>query len=140
MSIRRSPGRAPRRGAATVELALLLPFLVFMFVVAIDYCRVFYLTQIVCNCARNGAVYAGDPTAATQSPYASLDAAAKADAPADVQPNLTVSSTTTTDSTGTYVSVTVTCPFTTLTAYPGLPSQVTISRTCMARVAPAVPK
>jgi Flp pilus assembly protein TadG len=139
MSKPRSPGRAPRRGAATVELALLLPFLVFMFVVAIDYCRVFYLTQIVNNCARNGAVYLTDPVGASQSPYANVTAAAVADAPVNLQTQMTVTTTTSTDSTGTYTAVTVTCPFTTLTGYPGLPSQVTISRTCVARIAPIVP-
>jgi Flp pilus assembly protein TadG len=141
MSIRREPRRGPgRRAVAAVELALLLPFLMFVFLVAIDYCRVFYLTQVVDNCARNGAVYACDPVGASMSPYATLNDAAMADASPDIQANMTVTSTTTPDTTGTYVTVTVTCPFTTLTGYPGLPSQVIVSRSAEARVAPTVPK
>src|SRR3954451_8532118 len=52
--------RTRREGAATVELALLLPFLCFLFVVAVDYSRVFYFAVTVQNCARNGAYYASD--------------------------------------------------------------------------------
>src|SRR5919197_6524949 len=52
--------RQVRRGASTVELAILLPFLCFLFCVAIDYARVFYFALTVQNCARNGAYYASD--------------------------------------------------------------------------------
>src|SRR5947209_20034997 len=51
---------ASRRGAATVELAFVLPFLTVMFIMAVDYARVFYYAQIVENCARNGAYYASN--------------------------------------------------------------------------------
>src|SRR6266550_1682995 len=87
-------GGARRRGAAVVELALLL--------ITIDYCRLFYYSQIVTNCARNGGVYASDPFAAKQSPYADLTAAAKADASTDIQPDLHVNSSSGTDTNGTY--------------------------------------
>ena len=132
-------GRSPRRGAAVVELALLLPFLVFLLLIAIDYCRLFYYSQVVTNCARNGGVYASDPTTAAMSPYPDLTTAAKADASSDIQSQLTVTSQTGTDSSGNYAQVTVTYPFTTITNYPGIPSSVTITRTCTVRVAPAAP-
>src|SRR5580704_16799992 len=45
------------RAAATVELAILLPVLMFLFVVAVDYARIFYDAITVENCARNGAYY-----------------------------------------------------------------------------------
>ena len=139
--MRLCPPRKPaRRGAAVVELAIVLPIMVFLLLVGIDYCRLFFFSQIVCNCTRNGAVYVTDPYANFDSPYASLDAAAKADAPTDIQSQLTVTSTTGTDSIGSYTQVTVSYPFTTLTSYPGLPKTVTITRSAQVRVAPQVPK
>src|SRR5262245_12350435 len=51
---------ARRRAAATAELALLLPFLGFMFAVAVDYARIFYFGVTLENCARNGAYYASN--------------------------------------------------------------------------------
>ena len=56
------------------------------------------------------------------------------------QSQLTVTSTTGTDSIGSYTQVTVSYPFTTLTSYPGLPKTVTITRSAQVRVAPQVPK
>src|SRR5262249_3064330 len=58
-----------RRAAAAVELAVLLPFLMFLFVIAVDWSRVFYASVIVSNCARNGALSACDPTTQASSPY-----------------------------------------------------------------------
>jgi Flp pilus assembly protein TadG len=133
-------GRSPRRGAAVVELALLLPFLTFLLLIAVDYCRLFYYSQVVTNCARNGGLYASDPFLAAQSPYADLDTAAKADASPDIQSQLNVTSQSGSDSDGNYARVTVTYPFTTITNYPGIPSSVTITRTVQVRVAPAAPK
>src|SRR5262245_49516945 len=85
-------GRTPcRRGAAAVEAAILLPFLLFLFLVAVDYCRLFYFSQVVTNCARNGAAYLSDPVIAAQSPYPTVQEAAKADAPnAEVRGQLVV--------------------------------------------------
>ena len=50
--IRPIPPRAARRGAAVVELAVILPLLVFLFLVVVDYCRLFYFSQVVTGCAR----------------------------------------------------------------------------------------
>src|SRR5688500_15354232 len=47
-----------RRGAALVEMAIVLPFLTFAFLVALDYCRAFYTVQTVQNCAYAAALYA----------------------------------------------------------------------------------
>jgi Flp pilus assembly protein TadG len=46
-----------RHGVAAVELAILLPLLGFLFVIALDYSRIFYFTMVVTNCARSGAIY-----------------------------------------------------------------------------------
>jgi Flp pilus assembly protein TadG len=124
-----------RRGAATVELALLLPFLAFIFVIGVDYSRVFYYSVTVTNCARNGAAYGCQDTgkAADQT---GIQNAALADGSNLTAGQLSVSSTT--DS-STYVEVTASYPFTTLTRYPGVPSSITLTRVIRMRVAPAVP-
>ncbi len=128
-----------RRGAATVELAILLPVLAFLFLVAVDYCRLFHYSQIVDNCARNGAMWGSDPYGAAKSPYATVTDAAKADAPTAMQSSMTVSATTYTVTGGTEYEVTVTYPFKTLTSYPWIPSTVTLTRKCRVPVAPATP-
>src|SRR5262249_60271409 len=75
----RSPHRPARRAAASVELALLLPFLLFAFVAAVDFARIFYYTLTITNCARCGALYGSQgPDYATQT--ANIKAAALADA------------------------------------------------------------
>src|SRR5262245_40355387 len=86
-----------RRGAAVAELAIVLPLLAFLFLIAVDYCRIFYYSQIVANCARNGALYEGDAYAASRSLYADYDAAARADAPSPMNTELKVSKTTGSD-------------------------------------------
>src|SRR5579864_7443228 len=83
----RSPSR---RGVAAAELAILLPFLGLVLVLGVDFARIYYYYVAVTNCARNGALYAADPLAPTQSPYASLTAAAQADWPSGVTPLPTV--------------------------------------------------
>src|SRR6266404_2057375 len=110
-----------RRGVAAAELALLLPFLIFIFALAVDWSRLFYYSMIVDNCARNGAMYASDPYSLHQSPYSSITQAALADAP-DMSPQPTVTSTSGKESNGTsYVDCTVTYTFQTTTSVPGIP-------------------
>jgi Flp pilus assembly protein TadG len=134
-----SRGRGLRRGAAVVELALLLPFLTFLFLVAVDYCRLFYYSQTLASCARNGALYGSDPVATSQSPYADLKSAALADA-SNLTPAPDVSSTNGTDSGGNpYVEVTVSWTFQTITNYPGIPSTVNLQRKVRMRVSPNAP-
>src|SRR5581483_11838683 len=94
--------RAPRRGVAATELAILLPFLAAVFVIAVDWSRVFYYGIVLDNCARNGALYASDPYASGRSQYASMTAAALADAP-NLSPQPTVTSASGSDGYGSYV-------------------------------------
>jgi Flp pilus assembly protein TadG len=132
----RDRGNKERKATAAVELGFLLPILVFLFVVAVDYARVFYYTQVIENCARQGALYASDPKAPAANLYTSVKNAALADAK-NLTPQPTVTSTTGTDKTGNaYVAVTVTWQFNTLTGFPGIPNTVTISRTVQMRLAP----
>jgi hypothetical protein len=91
------------------------------------------------NCARNGALYASDPVAASQSPYTSTTQAALADA-SNLNPQPTVTSTNGVDSSGnSYVEVTVNWQFKTITNYPGVPNPVNLSRTVRMRIAPTTP-
>jgi len=135
----RIQSRRKERGAAAVELALLLPFLMFMFVLAIDYGRIFFFSVTITNCARAGAVWASDPFEQTESPYTTVAQAALAEAP-NFSPQPSVSSSYGTDSDGNpYVEVTVTGTFSTMTRYPGVPSSTTLTRRIRMRVAPDAP-
>src|SRR5437763_11979892 len=82
---------AARPGASAVELALVLPLLAAFFLFTVDFARLYYHYTIVTNCARAGALYAADPTAAAESPYADYKAAALADA-GDLAPPPSVTS------------------------------------------------
>jgi Flp pilus assembly protein TadG len=128
-----------RRGAAAAELAVLLPFLIFLFVVGVDFARVFYFSVILTNSARNGAVYgSGSPTQAADT--AGIQQAALADA-TDLSPAPTVASTTGTDASNyQYVKVTVQQPFHTVISFPGVPSAFTLTRTVQMRVSSLTPK
>jgi Flp pilus assembly protein TadG len=132
-------GSKRRPGAAAVEFAVLAPFLAFMFVVAFDWCRIFYYSVIISNCASNGAMYCSDPTAQSSSAYGNVTAAALADA-TNLSPTPTVASISGTDTNASYVDVTVSYPFDTITNFPGVPSAVTITRTVRTYLAPAYPK
>jgi Flp pilus assembly protein TadG len=131
--------RAPRRGAAAVEFAVLLPFLCFAFVAAVDYARVFYYSIAVSNCARNGALY-GSADQAHALDSAGITAAARVDA---INLDLTqvgVTSSTDSSTSPTYVEVSVTYPFTTIVHYPGIPGQTSLNRTVRMSVVPATPQ
>jgi Flp pilus assembly protein TadG len=134
-------GRNLRRGAAAAELAILLPFLGLIFVVTLDFGRIFYYTLTIENAARNGALWACDPYAPTMS-YSTLQDAVKADAsnlsPAIVDGN--INSSNGTDPKGNaVVSVTVSYDFTLITNYPGIPNPYTVTRTVEMRKEARVP-
>lgn len=131
--------RSVRVGSSSVELALVLPILSLFFLIAVDFSRLYYHYNIVTNCARNGALYASDPTTSPESQYATLQDAALADA-TDLSPQPSVSSSLGADSAGNpYVEVTVAYPFHTISNYPGLPNPINLTRTVRMRVAPATP-
>ena len=135
----RLPRQQARRGIAALELALLAPFLVFLFVVSIDYGRIFFASVTITNCARAGAIYASDPFAQRESPYTTIEQAALAEAPS-YTPAPTVTSSSGTDANGNpYTAVTVTGQFTTITRYPGVPATTTLARTVRVRKTPDAP-
>jgi Flp pilus assembly protein TadG len=127
-----------RKGVAALELAVLLPFLAFLFVIAVDWSRLFYCSLTVENCARNGAMYLSDPYNTTLSPYPTLTAAALADA-SNITPQPTVSSASGSDGGGSYVDCTVSYTFQTVTNFPGVPSSNPIVRTVRVYTAPRAP-
>jgi Flp pilus assembly protein TadG len=127
-----------RRGVAATELALLLPLLLFLLLGAVDFARLFYAYTTVTNAARNGALWLSDPLASTQSPYATFQQAALADANG-LNPALTtsnVTSSTTTDASGnTIIAVTVQYQFKLISSYLGF-GTVNMSRQVTMRLAP----
>ena len=134
-----SRGGTSRRGASTAELAILLPLLVYLFVIAVDWGRIFYYSLAIENCARNGALYGCDPFEPAQSTYATLSDAALADA-GNIQPPPTITSVNGKDTAGNnYVEVTVSWTFTSLTNFPGVPSTTNITRTVRMRMQPVTP-
>jgi Flp pilus assembly protein TadG len=127
-----------RPGVACVELAFVAPLLCFLFVLAIDYSRIFYFTMVVTNCARSGAIY-GMQTPATANDQTGIAAAATVDAGNLNLTKLSVTSSTDSDTSPTYVNVTVTYPFATLSNFPGISSTTTISRTIRLLIPPLTP-
>jgi Flp pilus assembly protein TadG len=130
--------RERRQGVAAVELAVLLPLLVFLLMIAIDYARIFYYSLTIENCARNGAVFACNASN-YQMPYSSIAQAAIADG-TNLNPPLTTSNVTVANGTDANnnptVTVTVNYTFQTITGYPGLPTTVNLARSVEMRVAP----
>jgi Flp pilus assembly protein TadG len=128
-----------RKGAATVEFAVLLPLLMFLFGIGVDFARAFYAHLIITNAARSGAYYgANDPTYAADT--AGIKAAALKDT-TDLGASVNVTSSTYTDASGNqYLKVNVTYPFQTVTPFPGVPSPLTINQTCTMRVEPTTPR
>jgi Flp pilus assembly protein TadG len=146
-----------RHAAAAVEFAILLPFLTAMLLGVTDLGRLFYYSMTLENSLHNALLFTGQTfdnqnqqwigsDQYWQGPSGNLStgtAAAQLDAtnltPSLPDANVTTASQTDADGNGVIV-VTVTYTFTPLVPYPGLPSQVPISRSGQIRVAPAVPK
>ena len=136
----RRAARPPRRGMAAVELAFLLPLLVFACMAAVDFARVVYAMVTLQNCARNGALYEFYKAAGYQLPsgWSTLSAAVQADAGGL---NVTVPSSSGSQanpyspqtSTNNYVTVTVEAPFVLLTLgssnqFPSIGGTITLTQ------------
>jgi Flp pilus assembly protein TadG len=125
-----------RRGAAAVELATLLPLILFLSMASIDFARVAYALITLQNCARNGALYEFYQAAAIPLPsgWTSLSAAVSADAgnlslntPTAATPSPALDS-------NNYVTVTVSAKFKligypSLRGLPSIPSTITLTQT-----------
>ena len=121
--------RRQRSGAAAAELALALPFLTVMFAVAVDYCRIFYVTQTIQNCAWVAAMYASgtanNPDAASAAAAAQQAAVAEG---SSLNPPLDASQVTVSYQGGNAV-VTVQYQFTAVTPLIGNRGTITLTRT-----------
>jgi Flp pilus assembly protein TadG len=139
----KKPARGGRRGAMAVELAVVAPFLVFLFLVGIDYARVFYYQLTIENCARNGALFGSSLRSyqekAWVSPNNDITKATLADG-GTLSPPLDSSDVHVTNGTGSdgnaNITVSVDYPFTTLTGFPGLSQTFTLHAQVSMRVAP----
>ena len=129
--------RTERKGAAIVEFAVLLPFLLYLCVVAVDWARLLYFSQCVNDCARAGALWASDEEVRMKSRYTTVTDASLAEAPG-LSPTPTVAQADTVNGTGerTWVTVTVAMQFETISNFPGVPKSQTVSRSVRAKVAP----
>ena len=128
-----------RRGAAVVELAVLLPLLVFLFVITVDFARIYYFSVTLQNCARAGALHASDPLVADESAFASTEAAALSDA-TNITPSPTITKTDGVDASGrAYVTVTAAYTFRSIARFPGVPAQVNLARSVRMYVAAISP-
>jgi Flp pilus assembly protein TadG len=135
-----------RTGAAAVELAVVAPFICFLLVITIDYGRLFYYSLTLENGARNGAYYASNYPGLYS--FASAQQAASADFQ-NMNPAPTVDIkyagsvdgpfASATPIPNGYVQVTTTWVFHTITNYPGVPSAITLQRSCQMKVAPIEP-
>jgi Flp pilus assembly protein TadG len=122
-----------------VELAVLLPLLVFLFVITVDFARIYYFSVTLQNCARAGALYASDPQMADESAFTSTQAAALSDAK-NITPQPTITQTNGVDSAGrAYVEVTAAYTFRSIARFPGIPTQVNLSRKVRMKVAAITP-
>jgi Flp pilus assembly protein TadG len=128
-----------RSGAAVVEMAILLPLLVLCFLLAADFARIYYFSLTLQNCARAGALYAYDPAAAPESPFANVTEAAQSDA-ANLNPKPTITQSGGTDASGRpYVVVTAAYQFSPMVAFPPIPKQVNLTRSVRMYVAASTP-
>jgi Flp pilus assembly protein TadG len=133
---RTTPGA--RRGAAAAELAVLLPFLVLMLALAVDFCRVYHHAQVVQASAQSGALYASetakrDPNTTTDDTDAAVQAAVAQGT--TLNPPLAAGNVNVTIQGG-VASVTVTYQLATCTSVPGMPGMLTVTRTVTMPIAP----
>jgi Flp pilus assembly protein TadG len=133
--------RSSDTGQSTVELALMLPVLLLLLLVAADFARVFYVSIAVQNAARAGAQY-GSQSVITAADSAGMIAAAKQDAKNIVNVTATASQCTCATSSNvaacplaycsnnpqaTYVEVDTQASFQLVGAYPGISSPAKLS-------------
>ena len=128
-----------RRGATVVEFAILLPLLAFLFVIGVDFARVFYHQLTVTNAARSGAIFASRDEVRAADTAGTKEAAL--DDAKNLQPPPAVTSVRALDEEGNpCIKVTVKWTFNLVSRFPGVPTTVALSRTVQMRIAPTLPK
>jgi len=138
-------GALGEAGQALAEMAIVLPFVLLLFVGVLDFCRVFYTSMMLTQAARSGAQY-GAQAKGKSADYATMVETA-VNAASDLSPAITASAvrscecsggTTVDCTTGdcgaegaprVFVSVTTGYTFNTFFPYPGVPTNIALSRT-----------
>lgn len=129
-------GKSSRRGAAALELALLLPPLCFLCVITIDFARAFADVMTLAECARVGAIRGATTPADKPVSYGEVQAAALARA-VDLETPPTIELRQGTDlAGGAYVEVAARYTLHPLFPYPGVPDSTPITRTVRMRRTP----
>lgn len=134
-------------GASFVELALILPIFLLIFIPAVDIGRAFYVSIEVASAAQAGAAYgienptdvSGMKTASTSGASNLLNVTATATYGCECSDGTSASTSCATIPTCAYnyvnyVDVVATAPYSTTFGYPGLPSSMNVSREIRLRV------
>jgi Flp pilus assembly protein TadG len=133
-------------GQALAEMAIVLPFLLVLFVGVIDFCRIFYTSMMLTQAARAGVQYGGQSKAKSQQ-FAEMQQVA-IDTASDLTPVIAANATRYCEcpsggqvdcSTNcgvdgaprVYVTVTTGYTFNTFFPYPGIPTNIALSRTAV---------
>jgi hypothetical protein len=116
-----------------------LPVLILLIGIAVDYSRIYFSTVTISGSARNGALYEFDPFNVKASNYTSYDTAAQADA-TDLGGNVSYSKSVSTSASGAKeIAVTVNTEFHTLSSWLVLPHDKNVGRTIVVRQAQLIP-
>jgi Flp pilus assembly protein TadG len=123
---------------AAAELAAWLPFLLVLFVVALDFCRIYFTTQTVQNCAHVAALYASGvaPVDSTTMDASTVAVQAALAEGASLNPPLQACDVTV-SSTGGVTQASVRYDFAFLMQWPGLGQTVSMTRTVKMATVPA---
>jgi hypothetical protein len=136
LSLPRRGGRG-RSASAEVELAILLPFLGLMFTAAVDFGRIFYVTQTLEACACSGAMYASGTAWAPASQGQTWAVQAACASGASLSPPLESGNVTvTSDGAAGTATVTVAYDFELLTPLLGSTGPLHLTRTVTMQTAP----
>lgn len=128
-----------RRGAALVEAAIVLPVMLVLIGIGVDYSRVFYSSVTLSGSSRNAAIYEFDPFSYSESNYGSYTAAAQADA-TNLTNNVSFTRTATLAANGsTSVTINSTSNFKMLASWGILPTSKNVNRTVVIRQAQLMP-
>lgn len=138
MRIHCAPGRERRHGAACVEFALVIPLLMYLVGIGVDWARAFYYHLTIANAARSGAIWACD-SPANAANTAQIQTEAMRDC-TSLGAGVTVSSSTYTAGSIDYVKVTVSYAFQPVSGLPGTPATQTIYQSCEMRIIPTAPR
>jgi Flp pilus assembly protein TadG len=134
--------RSCRPGTAAVEFAVLLPFIALVFVIGVDWCRIYYAAHTVDDCARSGALAASgiayletDLSAAERQSRGQTEAVRGG---TTLDPPLQTSNVTVATASN-YVDVTVSYNFQTITRLLRIDGTWNLTRTVRMPILPSVP-